>query len=354
MNRILGFSFLFSLFIVMVFFLIQRFRKRLEQKRQIITQIQVLQGIQELPIFLPTSKNKLRAYNPCILFIQGKLFQIFRLSNFNFCPQSPNLNFYKLKNEIVIVSPDRNEIQVRYPIQKKCRLRSPNYEDPRAFLFWKELVLLVSNPQTKNCHCQMELLFLPLEPLHVSRPFSIYPNRILPLSYHDSHLERNEKNWMPFVYQNDIYFIYSVNPHTILQCCTKTGACIKKFETLNQSIPYGIRGGTAPRLLNEDYWLTFGHFYKNPFHNRKYSMIYSSIGYIFENKPPFRIVAMTDEFFLSETKKPNMFGHVIEFLTGLEIRDHMVYLSYGVNDCYSKLVSIPIPQLLTYFKPCPI
>jgi hypothetical protein len=69
-----------------------------------------------------------------------------------------------------------------------------------------------------------------------------------------------QKNWLPFEYNKQLFFIYSIDPHEILATDLFSGACYEAYETKAKfSWNYGkLRGSTPPHLFEGEY-LAFFH-----------------------------------------------------------------------------------------------
>ena len=153
-----------------------------------------------------------------------------------------------------------------------------------------------------------------------------------------------EKNWMPFEYKNDLYFIYDVNPHIILKCDISTGYCGKMYSTDTISkdvISYNHIGGGAPpvtfKMNGKDYYLCMAHTRNNtPIVTRK------NFFYVFKADPPFNIVMIGSEFNVMNDYR------AIEFGSGLIISkdEKYVIISVGIYDCYSVMTKYPLKDLL--------
>lgn len=93
-------------------------------------------------------------------------------------------------------------------------------------------------------------------------------SKILPLSIPGGNPKQVEKNWLPFIRDDEIYFIYSFNPFTCYKLNKETGECtLVKRLSMPQNMD-GIRG-SAPPIPYKDGWLFTVHqvVYANP---RKY------------------------------------------------------------------------------------
>ena len=154
-------------------------------------------------------------------------------------------------------------------------------------------------------------------------------------------MKKTEKNWMPFVYNNELYFEYSIQPHIILKADldsngTPTGYCPKVYNTKTNYTKKRDFGGGAPsvkiKINGNYYYLGIGHT------RGKTSSVTTrkNLFYIFRAEPPFDILWIGPEFNTLDVTRN------IDFATGLivkndqqsdKIDDYIVIVSYGVEDC---------------------
>ena len=101
-----------------------------------------------------------------------------------------------------------------------------------------------------------------------------------------------QKNWMPFEYDKCLFLEYSIQPHVILSFDPDSAECTEAYCTALEwgAFPNYLHGGAPPLRLNDDYFLGVGnsqHLYW--FQDRYYAAVF----YLFEAKPPFRVVKAT-------------------------------------------------------------
>jgi predicted GH43/DUF377 family glycosyl hydrolase len=172
------------------------------------------------------------------------------------------------------------------------------------------------------------------------------PFRISPAS-----LKTRQKNWVPFEYQGDIYFVGEIKPHTIYK--------LNNFSDNETELVYSLdweskwfshahmRGNTPPVLLNDDTFLgTFHtvetrggvHFYDNGF-------------YTFKASPPFNVIKSASRTFLpAEAACETYFRKheqiVCPFPIGMVIESDDIHISYGDNDSSVKIISTTINEVM--------
>jgi hypothetical protein len=193
-------------------------------------------------------------------------------------------------------------------------------EDPRFFRFQHQQWIYSHGRIKSNGICSP--IIFPRE--------NIY--NVIELQYCDA--KRMEKNWMPFEYQNTLFFEYSLEPHIILHCDMKSGKCTKVYQTNSRFFPDWELGGGAPPQRYKNLYLGIAHVRRNhPVVLRK------SFFYAFEAIPPFKIMKMSP--IVEFEKDVN-----IEFVSGFLIRKEKLIISYGRNDCSCELIEIGLDKFL--------
>lgn len=254
-------------------------------------------------------------------------FSIFPKNIVNSCSHIFIRNITTNKNQIV---PFNNKHLENLNFNNKNYL---GCEDPRIFDF--------------NNKCWIYFHYLGRDNLNNKNKFSKYIT-IAPLDNLDNfiHLYTDkmkgaEKNWMPFEYENELYFEYSIQPHVILKAeldknKIPTGYCPKVYNT---NINYPKKrdfGGGSPSIKIK---LNGKYYFLGLTHTRGTSRticVRKNLFYIFRAEPPFDILWFGPEF--------NMLNipYNIEFGTGLivknekqsdNIEDYTVIVSYGIEDC---------------------
>jgi hypothetical protein len=131
-----------------------------------------------------------------------------------------------------------------------ANLMAPGPEDPRALIF-KGDVLVVFNLQFRNNDRRQVI-------------YNHNTLKIVVLSVEGLTLQRAEKNWMPFIFEDNIHFIYQLDPLVVLKCDIETGKCncvvpscvnLPAFNTRNAI----ARGGTSMVKVAENLYFGFLH-----------------------------------------------------------------------------------------------
>jgi hypothetical protein len=369
---------------------------------------------------------------------KGKPFMVYRMCNFALCPGVKNTwdssRRDKTKSFTVIENPDGELFIVTHKRVAKSDCEQ-GCEDARSFICKDKLYLVCNSPSAENCRREMHIMELDLneflldgsenKTLGQSRQVDTnhhsrrnlrnrsarkhivslenrerkYIREVKPLSIKKlkydvvekskdgenssvsdsdgNKKKRDEKNWMPMVIDDKIYFVYSVNPHVVIEYIhgdnsEKYARCVKVVETMNPNLPMNLRGGS--QILKATKWhpkfntkvkingenreigkqsYVGEELYIGVLHTRDSTFEYSTYVYGFETSNPFRVKYITPAF---------VFGHSgdkskrIQFASGMtrvyvnEIA--YLYITYGENDCTSKLCVIKEEDVMRSLKPC--
>lgn len=175
-----------------------------------------------------------------------------------------------------------------------------------------------------------------------------------------------EKNWVPFVYQNELLLAYSVDPHLIFRSLPGMEAC----ETFSQfsnhiSWKWGIlRGGTPALNIDGHQYLAFFHssIKMKTMHSNEKEILHYFVGaYTFSLEPPFEITQISPEpivgkgFYIGEVYKPYWGSIRTVFPGGYIFNDDFIWVLYGRQDhemwvakldrhgLFKSLVPVPYP-----------
>lgn len=153
--------------------------------------------------------------------------------------------------------------------------------------------------------------------------------------------EGMEKNWIAFRHEERLYFVYSVEPHVVVEVRAKDGAAAEKYTT---SSPYlvgvsrhveAIRGSaTAVRYTDDEYLALFHTFVP--------SQGYSTSLYAFQAEPPFAVRRVSRPLPLSGQS----------FASSLVLQDDKVIIGYGETDKFSRVLVMSRAHLEEQFDWC--
>lgn len=164
-------------------------------------------------------------------------------------------------------------------------------------------------------------------------------------------LSGRQKNWMPFVHENDLYFISQVCPHQIYKV-DWTGEKDSElvFETNYTNywfIREQLRGNTNAVLMEDGNYLC-------TFHTAMLNGIcyyYDNGCYIFEGKPPFKPLYTASRTYLRaeaaiESHYRKLGAIVCVFPMGMILKDNKIIISYGDNDSCVKIMETTTDEMM--------
>jgi len=150
-----------------------------------------------------------------------------------------------------------------------------------------------------------------------------------------------DKNWVPFVKDNELYLIYSMSPFIVLKADLKTGICEEKTKKLQHYAwehHFGeMRGGSPVAQIEKGEFLTFFHssgFFPVPGNSGKNQRYYLMGALLIDadNEDKFEIKAMTEGPIVSEDLYgPNNKSGII-FVEGFIVHEKEIIISYGIAD----------------------
>ena len=277
-----------------------------------------------------------KIFNPSISKTSQQHVMTFRCSNFTNCKSNSLLdrfsNFKKLSKRNF-----KSHVVLRFEASREMRLidvelegsKFDALEDVRPLEFKQSLILTGS---ARDSNDRMRMMFgvydelrnrLSLKKLHIKNSEMLKE-------------QRDEKNWMPFVMNDELMFVYSVNPHVILRCEVESGECVEVHRK-QYDMPENIRGGHVAEHEGDYYGVV---------HTRVSANSYLTRFYKFDRN--FEIVGVTDPFTFSD--KPKYDTTQIQFASGILIEGDDVIVTYGEQDCESKVCVLKLKHLQQQLK----
>ena len=165
--------------------------------------------------------------------------------------------------------------------------------------------------------------------------------RISPVS-----LKERQKNWMPFVHEGKTYFVASVCPHIIYEF--DGNEAVKKYETTWKS-PWFYE----KTLRGNCNIVQVGDVFIGTFHTAAQlgmTTYYDNGVYIFEAKPPFRVLRCSDKTYLRA--EDGIEPHYRKegcirctFPIGMVIEGERLLIAYGDNDSCVKILDTTVQEM---------
>jgi len=298
-------------------------------------------------------RNVNAPYNGTMIEKDGKHLLFFRYDQLcHKCPEPfyTNIGFVELDR-------DFNQTDKEF-----CRVNtlSEFSEDPRVVKVGEKLFLSY-NAKINNYHDRRTMRLA---------EFDLETKEIVYESEHELGLQPVEKNWGPFEYakaggEPELHYEYLLQPHRILKVSdphkgTLEHVVYQNFGTVRNGgwpIVWGqLRGGTAPRLIDGEYF----SFFHSSFKDGQGIVWYIMGAYTFNPEPPFAITRISqyplmfksiyDTPFLNTASPgkrvifPGGFSH--EKVDGKEL----LHLVCGENDAGLKIITIDKDALLKTMK----
>lgn len=275
------------------------------------------------------------AFNPSLIRWRGYLLLSFRVI------LDPKNSF---NSEIGVVFLDETFSPASTPqllqLRDDTSLSACRAEDARLILVEDQLYIVYSdNTESKVSRGGFRVY---LAELHFNGEKFRVENREGLFFFEGESAKVREKNWTPFVYQDELLLAYSLSPHRIFRPLLGTQSCETLFQT-DQKIEWDfgeLRGGT-PALLEEGQYLAFFHSSKEmqTSHSEGKKISHYFIGaYTFSASPPFSITHISPEpiigpgFYEGIFYKPYWKPIRVVFPCGYISEKGMIYLAYGRQD----------------------
>ena len=157
---------------------------------------------------------------------------------------------------------------------------------------------------------------------------------VLPLAA--PHPERHQKNWMPFVVEGGLHFVYSCGPTVVLGCQPATGRIQEVAESPAPHFASELRGGSQGVKVDDGFLFAVHEVDRSG----------SVLRYL------HRFVLLDDAMTLAAASRPFRFtSDRVEFCAGAARRDGDLILSFGVSDAAAGLAVMPLAGALGLLEP---
>eukprot|EP00882_Tetradesmus_deserticola_P002072 GHRQ01002220.1.p1 GENE.GHRQ01002220.1~~GHRQ01002220.1.p1 ORF type:complete len:413 (+),score=44.27 GHRQ01002220.1:250-1488(+) len=182
-----------------------------------------------------------------------------------------------------------------------------------------------------------------------------------------------EKNWMPFVWQEQLMMVHSVFPHRVFRV-NSSGIAVQQFVTSSSDwfAPFKdehIHGGPPLILVpgaasntGHSYYMGIFHFFQTFGEGSNKVKAYHHYAYRVEAAPPFRVCGVSSEIQLvtrkrNADKQASGWTHQriwkdtsqTAYISGLFLDGDIVHLSYGSSDIDARLLSMSIVDVEALF-----
>lgn len=301
------------------------------------------------------SKNRNFLKTKFILEIEDKNASIYFLNNKDIIIMSESLNPNKLKNFLKMLfkinnnklklsikknnqfynkfinTDDYKGINIKRMIKSKCKI-SYGPEDIRLIDYNDRFYIFYTGSKFKE-FVRTELLVLNKYKYNIEKNFPLYIKNNFNIC---------EKNWTPWIYNNNFYISYSLNPHKVYKINMDTGLCehISTSESNINNFPK-LKGGSTAILTSYGY-LGIAHINTMKYLTERinFTRVYSHYFYIFERNYPFKITYLSKPFTLTNNN--------YEFINNIFIQNKELYINIGIKDKKTEIRKIHLTNVFNF------
>jgi hypothetical protein len=291
------------------------------------------------------SDNKLnRCLNPTIFLYKSQIYYVYRIyrgGNMLYPYLNPLRITYNPPSQNIIYNPETDKSFLINTDNSKIK-KINGFEDPRAIVYKNLLYLIVNSENETTKKRQMFLIIINLKKLNRT----VIPENILSLNYPEN---KNQKNWMPFLYKDELYLVFSLMPTKVLHCNTINVECTEVYNKLYNNNFSNLRGSSNIIKYNST---NYGTVFLGIVHSR-YQYVYTHRFFISKYSTNFECLAISGEFIILENnllfvdsstiscfKKTGYIQAGIQFVAGLLQINNLLYITYGEHDYYAKRFKI--------------
>ena len=291
-------------------------------------------------------------FNPSIVRWNNRLLMSFRVNDLRIYSSKKiglvwlDENFNPVGDPYILKIP--RDTSINFFVNKRARIR---VQDPRLITINDRLYIIYSDYQIgrmfkAELHFDGEQFFLDKADCF--------------LHFENEKLNRLEKNWVSFQYEDDLLFAYKISPHIIFSHIKGTQTC-QTYAASSNNIRWRwgeIRGGT-PAILVDGSYLAFFHSsieMASVQSEGDRRMHYFMGAYRFFATPPFKITHVSPKPIVGEDFYVNRPYRTVKplacvFPMGIIQDDNFIWISYGKQDHESWVVKLDKRKLLESLKP---
>jgi predicted GH43/DUF377 family glycosyl hydrolase len=311
------------------------------QDQKIITSIRILQ----FPAFPG-------AHNPSIVKNQQGFLLIFRYIPESHKPWMSHIGIVQLDDDL-------NPLSIPALLNTREEgSKTPSQAEDARFFSYRNRLFLIYNDNLETVDPQKwwhrrDMFIAEVLCFDGHYELSVPLKLIYPEEYN---MQLWQKNWTPFVYENKLYFSYSLNPHLILFPNMMTGECYAQHKTqFHSNWIFGPLRGSSEAILVDGEYLSFFHSGIYEASSISWPWIawhYFMGAYTFSAKPPFGVTSITDKPILARNlyTSSDRQKRVI-FPGGFAVVGSSIYVAYGKDDCELGVMTLDKEELKKALKP---
>lgn len=298
----------------------------------------------DLPPIRPGSAETYNPMNPSIQKTKDGYHLICRTVNFSqkggqhYASRDPDDATIRTKNFFVRYDPEFNILSQREIVEELPRVRLPTHvvglEDCRLIASDQHHWMLSTTFDTHSSRVGQSLCQMKNDPYDKG---PLFVEKLVPLKSIDP--TRVEKNWLPFVKDNELFAIYGHDPFIVLKINRETGDCTVVSNNEPSHDFSKFRGSAAPIPLDDGYLLLV---HEVVFKDQRYYL--------------HRFVYLDKDLKVTKVSKPFTFFHQgIEYCCGMTT-DHdnkQLILSVGFEDSQAFLLFADLDHVRSLLEPLP-
>lgn len=294
------------------------------------------------------------AFNPSIIQWQGKTLLSFRIIPGNKKSFNSELGLVFLDKQFNPIGQPQLLPLRSADSQIPCRA-----EDGRLIQLQDSLLMVYSDcsePQISKGGFRVHIA----EITHDGANFNIAHQESL-TQFEGASRARREKNWVPFVYQNQLLLSYSINPHLVLRPLLWTNACeTTSWSRGEPKWEWGDLLGGTTALPHNDQYLSFFHSSSKiaTVQSGGVPMLHYFMGaYLYNAAPPFMLTHISPhpivapEFYQGEEHEYYWKPVQAIFPCGYIQDEQYIWIAYGRQDHETWVVKLDKKGLLQSLVP---
>jgi predicted GH43/DUF377 family glycosyl hydrolase len=292
------------------------------------------------------------AFNPSIIRWDGSLLLSFRVRD-PITKRTDGIGLVKLDEEFNPIA-EPQILSICYEEPKAISKQ----QDPRLVQVGSRLFLVYNNVLDHIAYPELRRMYY-MELLYDGSSF--YPQRPQIIAQYPYQLSyRQEKNWVPFDYNDQLLLGYMITPHSIFRPLEESHTCELFAETKGEiQWPWGVLRGGTPALKVDGMYLAFFHSSISlpSLHSQGKNIFHYFMGaYTFSLTPPFQITQISPHpiigktFYTSPAYKTWKPLRVV-FPGGYVFDDHFIWIVYGKQDFEMWVVQLDKKKLFESLIP---
>jgi hypothetical protein len=165
--------------------------------------------------------------------------------------------------------------------------------------------------------------------------YNFTKRQIIKLKVNEFELQKTEKNWSPLVIDDELHFVYRLNPLRILKCTDlETGICeiVHDEDTSQEGVGNSLHGGTEFKLWRWPLYVGFAHSH-DPWRPQLVVLDVES----------FKVVHAGSTFNVPQPKEVKPWrGKSVQYPASINFTPSQILLGIEYEDKHPALVSLPL------------